>query len=78
MPYDYTDLVLKANIAVSALNSIYGSQFVVGSSSNLLCKKKNNWSFAKQLHKLYYMYSIEDVSSGRFCTNSSYENLINL
>lgn len=36
-PSDYSDLVAKANVAVNAIKRVYGAQFQVGSSANLIC-----------------------------------------
>ena len=37
LPPDYNDLVSKANVAVDAIRRLYGANFKVGSSANLLC-----------------------------------------
>ena len=37
-PDDYDDLVAKGQIGANAIKSLFGSIFVVGSSSKLLCK----------------------------------------
>jgi hypothetical protein len=38
VPSDYYELIKKAQIAVGALNSLYGTQYQTGSSTNVLCE----------------------------------------